>query len=363
MAIEAKQTSTPAKHMVGRRVRAVVATVALAASTAFFSGSTLGQTSSRAVPAAEWNRIVAAAHKEGKVTLYGTMAIPIHERISAEWARAYPGIKLDFIRIVGAAMTTKFDQERAIPGFDGGDAMITADVRWALDLQRQGLLKTPLGPGAAAYPDTYMVKGQIAMLGISPWVIAYNTNLVSTPINSYEDLLRPDLAGKVGSVSLIAEVVTAWYLWLDQAYPGFIEKFAATKPRMYPAGTGASAAVASGEILVNAFSLNAIDNALRNQKAPLRTVLPNPVQAFSYGGAVVSWAKNPNAALVVMDFLMSTRGQTAIVGNQDAASPLPNLPGSIDISKSKVQMLDWEKTTPEMLKAYEAKWQKLFQVR
>ena len=41
----------------------------------------------------------------------------------------------------------------------------------------------------------------------------------------------------------------------------------------------------------------------------------------------------------------------------------PNVPGSLDMGKLNMQLLDWDKATPESLKAFEAKWNKLFGAR
>ncbi len=347
-----------------RRALVISAAMCMTISAAITGTDALAQANSRSVSAAEWNKIVEAAKKEGKVVVYATMAPPVHDRIVAAFNAANPGIKMELVRIVGAAMTTKFEQERQNPGADGGDLMITADVRWAMDAATKGWLKTPVGPAAAAWPETWMKRGQIAMLGVNPWTIIYNTNLVKNPINNYEDLLRPELAGlKIGSTSLVAEVVTWWYMWLDQTYPGFLEKFAKQNVRMYASSVAAAASAASGELQANAFSVIPTDSALVAQKAPVRAFVPTPSAGFSYGSAVVSWSKNPNAALVALNFLMSVPGQTAIVGKEEGASPLPNVPGSLDMTKLKMQLIDPETYTPERVKAFEAKWNALFKAR
>ena len=64
----------------------------------------VAQTNSRTVPAAEWNRILEAGRKEGKVVLYGTMAPPVHDRIVAAFNSAYPGIKMEIVRVIGTAI-------------------------------------------------------------------------------------------------------------------------------------------------------------------------------------------------------------------------------------------------------------------
>ena len=233
----------------------VAATLFGVASVGLFTGNVQAQANSRNIAPAEWNKVVEAARKEGKVVLYGTMSPPVHERIVTAFNAANPGITMELVRVIGAAMTIKFEQERLAPNVEGGDAMITADVRWAMDTAGKGLLKTPVGPAAAAWPEAFMKRGQIAMLGINPWVMNYNTNLVKTPINTYQDLLRPELAGKIGSTALVAEVVTSWYYWLDQTYPGYLEQLAKQNVKMYASSVAGSASTASGEIATNAFSV------------------------------------------------------------------------------------------------------------
>lgn len=323
----------------------------------------LAQANSRNVPAAEWARIQEAARKEGKVIVYGTMGPAQHERILEAFNSANLGIKMELVRIVGSALTAKVEQERVQPNVVGADLILTADIRWAGDAAKKGYLKTPVGPAAAAYPDAWLRGGQVALMAHTPWVMHYNTSLVKTPITSYQDLLRPELAGKVGGVSLVAEVVTLFYKWLDESNPGYLEKLAAQKVKMYPSTVGSANSTASGEISAGVFSVIPVDNALHAQKAPMKTVIPAQAYGFAYGSAVLGWAKNPNAALVAQDFIMSVKGQSAVVGNGEAASPVPNVPGALDVSKINLTLIDWDKVTPEGVKAFEARWNSLFGAR
>lgn len=350
-----------AKRSMSRR--AMVLGAALVVGAALPAGMALAQASSRSVLPAEWAKIVEAARKEGKVVVYATMGPAVHDRIVEAFNANNPGIKMELVRIVGAALTAKIEQERLAQNVAGADMMLTADIRWASDAVKKGYLKTPLGPAAAAYPDSWLRGGQVALMGATPWVMHYNTNLVKSPISTYQDLLRPELAGKVGGVSLVAEVVTLFYKWLDDTNPGYLEKLAAQKVKMYPSTVASANSTASGEISAGVFSVIPVDNALHAQKAPFKTVIPNPSYGFAYGAAIVSWAKNPNAALVAQDFIMSVKGQTAIVGNGESGSPVPGVPGALDMSKVNLTLIDWDKVTPEGVKAFENRWNSLFGAR
>lgn len=342
---------------------AMIGAAAVAAA-ALMAGPAVAQSNSRAVPEAEWNKIVEAAKKEGKVVVYATMAPPQHDRLVAAFNAAYPGIKMELVRIVGTAMTIKFEQEREAQNVAGGDVMITADVRWAMEGAKKGYLKNIVGPNAAKFPDAGVFDNKIGYVVGMPWIMSYNTDLVKEPVKTYQDLLRPDLKGKIGSTSLVAEVVTIWWSWVDRNNPGLLEKLAKEQNiKMYASSTAAAAATASGEIAVNSFSVMPLDAALIAQKAPMKSVIPNPAYGFAYGGAAVSWAKNPNAALVAVDFMMSEKGQAAMIGNGEASSMIPNFPGSIDLKANNISLLDWNEYTPERIKAFEQRWNSLFGAR
>ena len=138
------------------RRRLLLWRAALAICAAALAPAVLAQAGSRNIAAAEWAKIQDAARKEGKVVVYATMGPAVHDRIVEAFNAANPGIKMELVRVVGAALTTKIEQERVAPNVAGADMMLTADIRWAGDAVKKGYLKTPVGPAAAAYPDSWM---------------------------------------------------------------------------------------------------------------------------------------------------------------------------------------------------------------
>ena len=69
---------------VGRRAAICTTAIGIALSAACSVGTAFAQSSARAVPAAEWTKIIAAARKEGKVVVYTTTAPAVHARIKAQ---------------------------------------------------------------------------------------------------------------------------------------------------------------------------------------------------------------------------------------------------------------------------------------
>ena len=342
--------------------RAIVAatTLGIALVAALPAGTASAQSGGRAIAPAEWEKVVAAARKEGKVVVYTTTAPAAHARLKADFDKAFPGIVLEPVRLIGAQINVKLEQERQIAGFDGGDTMITSEIGWSVDATKKGWLKVPVGPAAAAWPDAYIKQGAVPLLGINPFVLVYNTKLVKTPPTSYQDLLKPEFKGTIGMASLVADVVIGWYDWLEKTQgPGFLAKLAAQDLKMYPGAVPPTQGVASGELLVNTWTVFAVTNPLIDSGAPIKTVVTSPSYGASYAGGIVSWSKRPNAALVFMDYLMSPRGQAVFVGNGELASPLSGVPGSLDVKTMTLH--DSEKYPPEVQNAFKEKWNAIFQ--
>jgi ABC-type glycerol-3-phosphate transport system substrate-binding protein len=138
------------------------------------------QSKDRTVSQADWNKILTDAKKEGLVVVYTTTAPAVHERIKADFEKAYPGIKMDAVRVIGNLINTRVEQERAAGNIEG-DAIITSELVWSAAAAKKGWLRVPVGPNAQAWPESGMRQGAVPLIGVNPFVMVYNTNLVKTP--------------------------------------------------------------------------------------------------------------------------------------------------------------------------------------
>lgn len=307
----------------------------------------------------EWNKILAGAKSEGKVVLYTGMVASTTDRLKADFEAAYPGIAFVSSRIVGSAILPRLEQERKSAA-DGADVTINVETVWLEERAKENALRAPIGPSAAAWPRQYMLSNVIPVLSLEPFVIAYNTNLVKTPVTGYADFLRPEFKGrKFAAPILSSTALIAWFDWLEKTQgSAFFNAFAAQEPRHYTSSIPGTQAVASGEVLAAILSTPASIFPLTAQGAPVKMVVPMPSLGFRWGGALLGWGKRPNASYVFMDYLMSPRGQAAWNGRGDSASPLPNVKGSLD-AKS-IDPFEPAKYTPDVVKAYTEKWNRLF---
>ena len=92
--------------------------------------------------------------------------------------------------------------------------------------------------------------------------------------------------------------------------------------------------------------------------APVDFVLPQPAMGVEWMMAGLGWSKRPNAALVFVDYMLSRDGQGVWHGRGETASPLPNIPGSLDARG--VISYDPAAYSPEVVKKYRDYWGAIF---
>jgi iron(III) transport system substrate-binding protein len=341
------------KCMKGCRATLLVAIVSAIGTV--LSGAALAQAGAQG---AEWTKVLAAARKEGRVSFYGSTPVQAGQRLLAGFRKAYPDIAIDYVRLSSGEMVTRIDQERG-SGADGGDVWLGAEVLWFQAREKEGRLLKPVGPSAADWPKPYWRGQAVVAIGIEPFVMVYNTRLVPTPPKIYADLLTPEFKGRVGANELAASSVVAWYDWMEKTQDrDYLARLKSLNVKLYASAVGTSQAIASGEIAATPGTATVTTvKPLMDQGAPINFVRPIPAFGFEYAAAAFGWSKRPNAALVLMDYLMSVDGQTILYGTGEGASPRPNIPGSMPASE--IQVFDASKYTPDVVNAYRERWNRI----
>lgn len=327
---------------------AVVSLIVLALPTA-----TLAQTT------AAWEAIVAAAKKEGRLMVYSGAGPAVTDRLKPDFENAVPGITVEVHREASGPMIAKIDAERKFNA-DGADLVITTELNWLEERDKDGSLKAPAGPAVASWPAAFMRGGKtIPIIALEPIVIVYNTNLVKTPLTGYQDFLKPEFKGRFATTTLAATTVIAWYDWLDKTLGAdFTAKIAAQQPRMYVGTIPSTQSTVAGEVLANIYSNPGVAMPLIEQGAPIKIVYPKPTFGIRYVGGILGWSKRPNAAQVFMNYLLTVRGQVAWAGPGGTASPLPNIPRTVDARS--INPFEPVQYSPEVIKALTEKWNKLY---
>jgi len=308
---------------------------------------------------ANWQRIVAAAKKEGSLVIYHQAVPQVLDRVTKDFMAQYPEIKVEYRRLLTAVTHMQAIETEKSSKLDGADITQYANAIWYREKSQENFFLKPVGPATADYPKESLLYGAVPIVAVMPFVLAYNTNMVKTPITSMRDLLRPELKGKVGSSDLVAETVFAFYEWIEKNQGAdFLAQFAAQKPKLTVGVLPLFQSIAAGETAAGLYGIHAVANTLIAQGAPMKVVQPNPAFASADVIAAVAHSRRPNAALVFLDYMMSRRGQGIWNGTGETASVIPGIPGSLDAKT--MQPWDVFRYTPEFQRDYKLKFDKLF---
>ena len=340
-----------------RRVsRRLLATLAGLTGLALLVGACGGSDSESTVASGSWNDVVAAAEKEGNVTIYSGQGTDQLEDLAAKFEQKYPKIKVEVVRGVETDFMPKVEAE-ARTGKGIADIFVLTDRSWLT--ANKDNFHAPRGPAFddPAYDraenvleDSYFVTNAAVL------TFAWNSKRFAGEVQDYSDLIDPALAdGKIGIPPADGASFVDFYKYLEENYGAdFVEKLAAQRPRVYPSALPMAQALGSGEISAATFVQPQVDE--QKAGAPVEWGLAKPSWGARFHGALLKSAPHPNAAQVLADFMITSEGQRAIARKN--ASVLPDIPGAVDITENVRKPAN---LTPEQIREYEEKWNEMFQ--
>lgn len=286
---------------------------------------------------ANYADVVAAAKKEGKVVVYSpTDAGPANALIAAFRAK-YPGITVDYNDLSNNAIYNRVISEYAA-------RQVGSDVVWSvgLDLQirlvEDGLAETYASPEIAKIPDFAKYKNAAYLTSIEPGVILYNKRLFPAELlpKTLADLTKlmkekPELLrGKVASwdpeKSGQGYVVMYDDMRKNSGFWDLMEAFGQARGKVYSNSGQMREKVVSGEEIL-AFYVNGAYAAEWVRANPnLGIVYPSDrTSAVSRAALIPKNAPHPNAAKLLLDFMLSEGGQRAM-----AEAGLPSVRSDVD---------------------------------
>lgn len=304
-----------------------------------------------------WEQIVEAAKKEGGVTIYSSQGLKQLNDLAKRFEAKY-GIPVQVVRAVETDLWPRIDVEQG-SGAGIADIMSAAGTGPVVDRSRRGFAVPPVGPAfddplynkASRVPEgTYFENSAVVL------TFSWNTDLWPKGLNTYEDILDPELRGKVGVVLARTQSQVDFYLYLTRKYgEDFVPKLAAQKPHLYPGVLPIAQAVVSGEIAVGLHTESMIDE--KEAGAPVESrFLPDPWGARYYA-MILKSAPHPNAAQLLANFMITREGQEAL--SRKAGAVLPDIPGSVAYT-SNIAPQDLSTLTADFVRDYSEKWNALF---
>jgi iron(III) transport system substrate-binding protein len=293
---------------------------------------------------------IATAKKEGKVVVYSTTDTASANALINDFKQLYPGIAVEYNDMNSTEVYNRFIAEKASGG-------ASADVLWSSSMDLQIKLASEGGALEYASPEvkdlpTWSVWKNMAYgTTYEPIAFVYNKRLLTgndIP-QSHADMMRvfkdagAKLKGKVTTYDVEKSGVGFMLITQDSKYNpkfwDFVKELGTIQPRVQSSAGTMMERISSGE---NIFGFNIFYSyaALRAKKdQSIGIVLPKDYTlVMSRVMFINKNAKNPAAAKLWLDYVLSKRGQTVIANQAELGSTRSDVQGDMTAAAFQKQM-------------------------
>ncbi len=306
---------------------------------------------------ADYAKVVEAAKKEGRVVVYATTDRVAANPLIKDFQAAFPGIQVEYSDLNSTELYNRFIAEVA--------AGATGDVLWssAMDLQvklaADGNAATYASPEIAALPKWAVWQNQAYGTTYEPITFVYNKRLVpAADVPADHGALLKLIAAKPDAykgklTAYDPEKSGVGFLFVNEDVKNFpqawdlFRAFGKTNIKLYTSAGAMIERVTSGEhtLAYGIFGSYALG---RSKKAPnLGIITPKDYTLVTSRVAFISAkAKNPNAAKLFLDYLLSKRAQTIVANEAELYSLREDVVGVATIKKVAEQIGDKVRPVP-----------------
>ena len=248
----------------------------------------------------------------GKLVIYTSQPNKDAQQTVDAFNKVHPNVEVEWIRDGTTKVMAKLRAEMAA-GAPNPDVLLIADAVTMEGLKRDGRLMAYPDAPVGAYPAN-LHDGARHYFGtkLITTGIVYNTSAPMKP-TSWRDLVKPEAKGLVAMPSPLysgAALIHLATLTSDAALGWqYYEDLAANEARAKGGNGGTLKAVAGGEKLYG-MVIDFLPIRSKAKGSPVEFVVPEEgLSAISEPVAILSTARNPEAAKAFVDFLLSTEGQ------------------------------------------------------
>jgi iron(III) transport system substrate-binding protein len=287
----------------------------LAGATAVAASSVVA--SVQAAPAAEaiTPALIEAAKKEGKITWYTSVDLPLAEKVGKAFEAKYPGVTLRVERSGAERNFQRIGQEYASRIYNC-DVVNSSDAAHLIIWKREKMLAAYVPEDVARdFPATHKdPDGMFASWRITLSPIAYNTNLVKAEEapKSFADLLDPKWVGKIVKAhpGYSGTIMTATQQLSRDLGWSWFEKLAKQKVMQVQSATEPPKKIAQGERAVMADGGEYLVLSLKARGEPVEPVYATEGTPLVTGpSGIMANAPNPNAARLFFAWSMTAEAQ------------------------------------------------------
>ncbi|MEX2374147.1 MAG: extracellular solute-binding protein [Dehalococcoidia bacterium] len=295
---------------------------------------------------ASMDELIADAEAEGGVMVYISSPADAMRNVFDDFEAEYPGVAVEFERVVGAAQYERFLQEEEA-NQHVADVIGMSDQVLLEDLIDRGHLAEYTSPAADRFEiPQYQIPGYAYSVHRTTAVVAYNANNVTPEevelLQTWDGILDPVFKGRIAMRPDLTGISYAQFLYFitdgeEQYGESFFEALAGQEPTIYQDSVAAGQAIVSGEQDINPTLWDGFASTQYEQGAPIRVAFPEPATA-SYGNTwwgISESAPNPAAAELLMNWLTSEDGAASINVHYD-------VPGMTGVEDSRaVNQEEW----------------------
>jgi iron(III) transport system substrate-binding protein len=287
----------------------LVATLLVACVVASAPAVTIAQTDA-------WNQTVTAAKAEGSASVLVT-EVPGWIETQQNLFKERTGLTMNLLaRGANAVLQTRLSAEIQAKAVltdvyeDVSRQYFNDHLDWFVDLSKAGL------PNWDKYPEAARWKNVCADVKWSISGVTYNTNIVTPDIapKTWQDLVNPRWKDKVVlSDPSPGGYYMQWALMMREKFgPDYLKAVAALNPTAMTSSVGAAQQVASGAKALSFLSQVDSGSDVKAQGGPVAfAIIANPYVGSKACVGIPKAAPHPNAAKVLLNFLMSAESQSA----------------------------------------------------
>ena len=270
-------------------------------------------------PSAVKPALIEAARREGKLSFYSALELPVAERFGKLFEAKYPGIAVHVERSGAERLYQRISQLQG-SGIGAVDIANSTDPAHYLDWKRNGWLAPYVTEDMAGHFTAEHVDPDGMFATVCAWleVIGYNTNLVKREDapKGYADLLDPKWRGKLVKAhpSYSGAILTVTYLLVREFGWSYLEKLGQQRVMQVQSAADPPKKIQIGERAVMTEGNDYNLALLKAQGQPVEAVNPvegSPLIIVSCG--IFRNAPNPNAARLFQSYMFGAEAQQVFV--------------------------------------------------
>jgi iron(III) transport system substrate-binding protein len=268
-------------------------------------------------------RLHTLAAQEGSVNVYTSLSSLITKAVQSAWADKYPDVKLNLYRASSEDVTARVLAERNA-GTHGADVVETNGTNMLIfQHMKDVLVPYKQSPYRLKIPKAYRFDTFTADR-LEKFVVAWNTNLVSSPPRSFQDLANPKWKGKLAIEPTDVDWFAALYEYFTKTRkPHMTTKAAdtmfkaiASNAQLIEGHTTEATLLAAGQIQVIVSGHAQSIEQLQAKHAPLAfKPFVTPVIERPQGLGIAYRLPHKAAGLLFYDWLLGPQAQKIMLDN------------------------------------------------